>query len=323
MSLQPEYFCSWCHEKQPKETSTLKTCSRCGLVKYCGRECQRADYQDHKYTCREIKKYSKSGIGYDDIPEEYAHPNAGAIEEMESQYAEEAAHYIIGSICFAYAEKNDSYYAYEKAKEEFEKVLNPPWNDYDSTFHAFEFLTFIHLNLGDYTGLKQVMDHWHKNFQGLGRDRKPDLVYTAAQFAIALNDFSDVSERTTKQHEAFEDALATYPVGSSEERFLNCEDVYEVVERMVTKDIEDASLKCFDYLKILKKDKFKSLQRIIDGESTEDVGILSPISDDGLTLWKVAFGYFDRHPEFKSVSEPYFKAFDEQYEKNGRNIHKQ
>ena len=130
MSLQPEYFCSWCHEKQPKETSTLKTCSRCGLVKYCGRECQRADYQDHKYTCREIKKYSKSGIRCEYIPEEYRHPNAGTIEEMErSQYAEEAAHYIIGSICFAYAEKKDSYYAYEKAKEEFEKVLNPPWND--------------------------------------------------------------------------------------------------------------------------------------------------------------------------------------------------
>ena len=315
MSLQPEYFCSWCHEKQPKETSTLKTCSRCGLVKYCGQNCQKADYKQHKYTCREIEKYSKSDIGYDDIPEEYAHPNAGAIEEMESQYAEEAANYIIGSICFAYAEENDSYYAYEKAKEAFEKVLNPPWNEHDDTFHAFEFLTFIHLNLGDYIGLKRVMDHWHKNFH-FGWKRKPDLVYTAAQFAIELNDFSDVLERTTKQHEAFEDALATYPVDSPEEKFLNCEDVYEVVEKMVNHDLEQASLKCFDNLKILKNDKFKCLQRIIDGESTEDVGILRPLYEDCLTLWKVSFGYFSRHPEFKSVAEPYFKAFEEQFEKN-------
>ena len=70
-----------------------------------------------------------------------------------------------------------------------------------------------------------------------------------------------------------------------------------------------------EYLKILKEDKFQCLQRIIDGESTEDVGILRPLYEDCLTLWKVSFGYFSRHPEFKSVAKPYFEAFEEQYEK--------
>tara|TARA_B110001452_G_scaffold267119_1_gene275853 strand:- start:434 stop:1057 length:624 start_codon:yes stop_codon:yes gene_type:complete len=30
----------------------LKTCERCGLVRYCGRECQVADWRRHKNTCR-------------------------------------------------------------------------------------------------------------------------------------------------------------------------------------------------------------------------------------------------------------------------------
>jgi hypothetical protein len=33
-------------------SDNLKTCDRCGLMRYCGRECQVADWKQHKKTCR-------------------------------------------------------------------------------------------------------------------------------------------------------------------------------------------------------------------------------------------------------------------------------
>ena len=39
--------CAHCERHEP----TLSSCSRCGLVKYCGRDCQRAHWKDHKPLC--------------------------------------------------------------------------------------------------------------------------------------------------------------------------------------------------------------------------------------------------------------------------------
>jgi len=36
-------------------SDNLKTCDRCGLMRYCGRECQVADWKQHKKTCRSCK----------------------------------------------------------------------------------------------------------------------------------------------------------------------------------------------------------------------------------------------------------------------------
>ena len=36
----------------------LKTCDRCGLIRYCGRECQVADWRRHKRTCRPREEMS-------------------------------------------------------------------------------------------------------------------------------------------------------------------------------------------------------------------------------------------------------------------------
>ena len=33
-------------------SDNLKTCRRCGLMRYCGRECQVADWKEHKNTCQ-------------------------------------------------------------------------------------------------------------------------------------------------------------------------------------------------------------------------------------------------------------------------------
>lgn len=37
-------------------SDNLQTCRRCGLVRYCGRECQVADWKEHKKTCQPCKE---------------------------------------------------------------------------------------------------------------------------------------------------------------------------------------------------------------------------------------------------------------------------
>ena len=39
--------CAHCERHEP----TLSSCSRCGLVKYCSRDCQRAHWKEHKPLC--------------------------------------------------------------------------------------------------------------------------------------------------------------------------------------------------------------------------------------------------------------------------------
>ena len=39
--------CANCERTEPK----MRSCARCGLVKYCGRDCQSAHWKDHKPLC--------------------------------------------------------------------------------------------------------------------------------------------------------------------------------------------------------------------------------------------------------------------------------
>ena len=49
-------------EKQQK----LSACSRCGIVKYCCRGCQKADWPDHKHECAVLKRRAASTDGRED-----------------------------------------------------------------------------------------------------------------------------------------------------------------------------------------------------------------------------------------------------------------
>lgn len=42
--------CQTCQTQLPK--AQLKNCARCGMVEYCSRACQKANWKDHKRTCR-------------------------------------------------------------------------------------------------------------------------------------------------------------------------------------------------------------------------------------------------------------------------------
>ena len=45
--LDHDYVCDHCERAERK----LLSCARCGLVKYCSKECQRAQWGDHKLLC--------------------------------------------------------------------------------------------------------------------------------------------------------------------------------------------------------------------------------------------------------------------------------
>ncbi|KAI9374061.1 hypothetical protein BJX61DRAFT_344395 [Aspergillus egyptiacus] len=48
-----EAACNICAKKASKET-TLKRCGKCKAIWYCSRECQKADWKDHKESCSKL-----------------------------------------------------------------------------------------------------------------------------------------------------------------------------------------------------------------------------------------------------------------------------
>lgn len=39
-----------------KEASDLKFCTGCNVIKYCDKDCQKADWKSHKKTCKKTKE---------------------------------------------------------------------------------------------------------------------------------------------------------------------------------------------------------------------------------------------------------------------------
>ena len=48
-------------ENCDKETSKMQKCSRCRLVRYCSRDCQLADWKEHKKACKKAAAREKDG----------------------------------------------------------------------------------------------------------------------------------------------------------------------------------------------------------------------------------------------------------------------
>jgi hypothetical protein len=64
------HFCSHCGHAADDATKTLKQCTGCRAVQYCGAACQSAAWQDvHKLECRALKGYaSKNKPDRPDLP---------------------------------------------------------------------------------------------------------------------------------------------------------------------------------------------------------------------------------------------------------------
>ena len=119
MSLNKTFSCVFCHENP----GNLFTCARCKTAQYCGKECQKNDYKDHKYFCLKI---------------------VGKPIEHDSAVYEEAV-------------RTQSYFAYTKAKANFEKKLDSrKWNQVPLWLHHAAFC--LYLNLGEVTKAEKIHD---------------------------------------------------------------------------------------------------------------------------------------------------------------------
>jgi len=54
--MQKLKMCSFCHCKKPRDQ--MKKCSKCG-TKYCSKNCQQSDWQDHKQICKMMRSGKK------------------------------------------------------------------------------------------------------------------------------------------------------------------------------------------------------------------------------------------------------------------------
>ena len=110
MSLYPDYFCFACSKREPIGSSTLKTCSKCGLAQYCNKECQIKGWTTHKKTCGILKK---------------------AFQRSE-----------VATI-WEFAEISQSYLPHLSSGSDSRTIENWKWFGDDSPFEKFEFESYF------------------------------------------------------------------------------------------------------------------------------------------------------------------------------------
>ncbi len=108
MILKQGPFCATCQKTNKQEDDSkdkgggqsIKNCSRCSVVKYCSKKCQREDYTNgHKEACAKIEKHKKEA---DDLTEKLKAVPVGnnkvenAFETRVGRFSEQMASSIGG-----------------------------------------------------------------------------------------------------------------------------------------------------------------------------------------------------------------------------------
>jgi hypothetical protein len=52
-------YCQACFTPESQAVGRLRRCSRCQLVHYCNPDCQKRDFREHKYVCKEVQKWTE------------------------------------------------------------------------------------------------------------------------------------------------------------------------------------------------------------------------------------------------------------------------
>ena len=76
--------CNKCKKSTSELTEPLKRCARCYEARYCSRDCQRADWKDHKKTCGRGQKTNDNESDWADGKSKLDEESEGAHSQMNS-----------------------------------------------------------------------------------------------------------------------------------------------------------------------------------------------------------------------------------------------
>ena len=305
MSLKPEYFCSNCLLSQPKATSTLKTCKRCRMVKYCDVTCQKSDFPLHKADCRIFKDHVTdlaNGIDFLDYP------------------------FMLLDIYMEQARKSYNYYTYERVVEVFN--VDHYTNHEQCGGTVWFTLAECYLNLGLHDKALEAFGNGRSeqiNEDGITNDG----LKFAVEFALKLNEINKIRKNPTQKaiqnYETFREILNessqeshlkvanSSPVMETIQKYINLGCVEELQDEVVSWMIDEFWEKRIVYI---------ALKLICENRADMDVddirarvGRFKIEAFNSKYICRVGEHYFPRHPEFYQVYLKYKKAVEAKYKK--------
>ena len=346
MSLKKEYFCGSCEITQPILNSSLKSCGRCGIVKYCNRDCQKRDFSSHKNLCLIIKK------GQDQVESLINNfPDFSRLSSFSAcggNLITAQQLFEMGKFYFQMAEDSSSYLVYEKAAKVFEEILDL---NAGSQLFIFEYLLFIYLNLGKYEEADKLQKRQENmihppnlHLRIFSKDDKGPVTHGSAfylsRFAMWLEKYCD--SRASKSSTEFEDfrqtlknchpkspqfALGRMPYEEQKEDAKKSNKDKEPLEKIkyyLDLDLNEAKRMATRFFHVLdtkmevvqgnEMTAFKKLQLANKRKlSLSDFGFVPTHPDpykmaDPDFMMYLGFGYFRRHKYFAKFAEEYYKS---------------
>ena len=306
MSLKPEYFCSNCLISQPKATSTLKTCQKCRLVKYCDLTCQKEDLRLHKADCRifreHVTDYLAKGIPYLDYP------------------------YMLQDFYMEQARKSYNYFTFERVVEIFNADHYTSHEQFGGTF--WYILAECYLNLGLHDKALEAFGNGHSEQIDEDGITNEGLKF-AVEFALKLNEIAKIRQNPTqKALQNYQTFLGILTESSQETHLhiLNSSPVMEKVQKYTNlscvEDLQDEIVSWMIDEFWEKRIVYIALKLICNGQADMDVddirarvGRFKIEAFNCKFICRVGEHYFPRHPEFYQVYQKYKKAVEAKYKK--------
>ena len=289
MSLKPEYSCQNCKLVQPKATSTLKTCSRCKMAKYCNMECQKSHFPKHKNYCNIFKEFIED---FNQTP---------TLLRMV-EYAN-----LIGEY-FSYVKQlHPDYFAYERIVE----ILGADHFASKEGWFAYPLLSESYYYLGHDEKLLEVLEKWEKDEV---TDEGHLTEIKVLRIGLKLNGIAkarkDPPEKAVEFFEAFHEIL----LGSSQETHLKLavsSPVMETVQKYINLSfVEELQDECASYMISAfenKENAFKAFSRIANENLTSD----TCTHYTGILIHSQF--YLQNHAEFQGIYQKYSKVYENNY----------